>query len=68
VGHFEVKLEVFGKDKLVRDILISDLDPVALKSGYIQLLARRDRAGRALLFINRGALPCGITLEARVSS
>mmetsp|Transcript_19560 Transcript_19560/g.36480 ORF Transcript_19560/g.36480 Transcript_19560/m.36480 type:complete len:489 (+) Transcript_19560:119-1585(+) len=51
VSFFESKLELFGKDKLGRDILISDLteeDRVCLESGYGQILSGRDRAGRAI--------------------
>ena len=65
--HFETKLELFGKDKLVRDILLSDLDQDLLQSGYLQFLPQRDRAGRALLFTHRGALPSSATILARVS-
>jgi hypothetical protein len=50
-AFFETKMELFGRDKLGRDILISDLDEndiSCLESGYAQILNGRDRAGRAM--------------------
>jgi hypothetical protein len=55
VRHFQIKLELFGSDKLVKDIQISDLnseDVACLESGFLQLLPMRDRAGRAVVFWN----------------
>lgn len=52
VGFFDVKLELFGPEKLARDITINDLDADDIKcmeSGYAQVLPGRDRAGRAVL-------------------
>jgi hypothetical protein len=52
VSFFEHKLQLFGKDKLGRDIQVSDLtedDMACLESGYAQMLSGRDRAGRAIL-------------------
>ena len=52
VAFYETKSELFGRDKLGRDILISDLtadDIACLESGYAQILSGRDRAGRAIL-------------------
>jgi hypothetical protein len=52
VRHFETKLELFGREALGRDIILSDLnelDMKAIKSGYVQWLTQRDRAGRAVL-------------------
>lgn len=52
VSFFEHKLQLFGRDKLGRDIVVSDLsedDVLCLESGYSQMLAGRDRAGRAIL-------------------
>ena len=49
---FECKRELFGADKLVRDIVIDDLnadDRRSLESGFFQLLPARDPAGRAIL-------------------
>ena len=53
VRHFETKLDLFGRDKLVKDIEISDLDEYdmeALRSGGFQVLPKKDRAGRPILF------------------
>ena len=50
--HFSTKLELFGEDKLVKDIEISDLDEhdlEALESGGFQVLPK-DNAGRSILF------------------
>jgi hypothetical protein len=47
--HFETKLELFGRDKLARDIQQDDLDKETidtLYSGYTQNMPLRDRAGR----------------------
>jgi hypothetical protein len=55
VRHFQIKLELFGTDQLVKDIQISDLnseDVACLESGFLQLLPMPDRAGRAVLFWN----------------
>ncbi|KAG7355082.1 hypothetical protein IV203_004438 [Nitzschia inconspicua] len=52
VSFFEHKLQLFGRDKLARDILFCDLtegDIACLESGYAQMLSGRDRAGRAVL-------------------
>ena len=53
VKHFEVKLELFGKEMLCKDIVQDDLDEATLKElyiGYHQILPSRDRAGR-LVFV-----------------
>ena len=47
--HFQVKLDLFGKDKLVKDITQDDLDEDtlhALYNGFSQFLPLRDRSGR----------------------
>ncbi|CAB9521386.1 Transfer protein [Seminavis robusta] len=47
--HFKAKMDLFGRDKLVKDITQDDLDDAtlaALYSGYCQFLPLRDRAGR----------------------
>ena len=57
VKHFEAKLELFGEDKLGRNIRISDLSSDEIKvleTGYTQLLMQRDRAGRAIIFFAPG--------------
>jgi hypothetical protein len=51
VSFFEHKLQLFGRDKLGRDITVDDLsddDVACLESGYAQMLSGRDRAGRAI--------------------
>jgi hypothetical protein len=53
VGFLEAKLELFGPDKVSRDILLSDYDPSDIKcleSGLYQLLPGRDRSGRPVIF------------------
>ena len=54
VLYFELKLDLFGSSKLVKDITQSDLDDddmACLESGYGQLLSERDRSGRAILCV-----------------
>lgn len=51
VKHFEVKMELFGREKLSQDITQDDLDPedlTMLYAGYYQYVPIRDRAGRAV--------------------
>lgn len=51
--HFSTKLNLFGSEKLVKDIELSDLDEYdmeALQSGGFQVLPKRDLAGRNVLF------------------
>jgi hypothetical protein len=53
VDHFELKLELFGFEKLARNITLDDLDQKdleCLKSGMIQILPIKDRAGRPIFF------------------
>jgi hypothetical protein len=53
VRHFTTKLDLFGRDKLCKDIELSDLDEYdmeALESGGFQVLDQKDRAGRPILF------------------
>jgi hypothetical protein len=55
VRYFQTKLELFGTEKLVKDIRIADLssdDVTCLESGFLQLLPMRDRAGRAIMSWN----------------
>jgi hypothetical protein len=52
VKHFEVKMELFGKAKLTKDITQDDLnkeDLECLHCGYNQLLPVRDQAGRGVM-------------------
>jgi hypothetical protein len=51
--HFTTKLSLFGEDKLVKDIEITDLDEYdmeSLLSGGFQVLPQKDIAGRSVLF------------------
>ena len=54
VQHFDFKMELFGKEKLGRDITLGDLDEqdrACLENGYFTVLPLRDRAGRAVASI-----------------
>jgi hypothetical protein len=54
VAFFETKLELFGREKVGRDIRVDDLDKddiACLESGYAQVLNKRDRAGRAIFML-----------------
>ena len=49
--HFQAKLDLFGADKLARNITQADLgddDLECLYAGYEQFLSARDRAGRII--------------------
>jgi len=53
-SFFQAKAELFGMDKLARDIEYGDLDEDdirCLESGYAQILSGRDRAGRTIFFV-----------------
>lgn len=53
IRHFQTKLELFGREKLVKHIELSDLDDYdleALRSGGFQVLPTKDRGGRPILF------------------
>mgnify|MGYP005680628475 CR=1 FL=1 len=55
VEHFKYKLELFGEDCLVRDIMYSDLtdgDKSVLHSGLVQTTPLTDRAGRPIIICN----------------
>jgi hypothetical protein len=54
VRFFDIKLYLFGKDKLCLDITMKELSPAdraSLKAGFMQLLPVRDRAGRAIFML-----------------
>jgi hypothetical protein len=54
VRFFDIKLYLFGKDKLCLDITMKELSPAdraTLKAGFMQLLPVRDRAGRAVFML-----------------
>ena len=51
--HFEEKLELFGEEKLAREIIQSDLDEddmASLSSGYLQVLDALDFSERKVIF------------------
>jgi hypothetical protein len=54
VRHFQVKLDLFGDDKLVMDIVQDDLDRETMEAmhcGRGQWLDAKDRAGRRIIII-----------------
>mmetsp|Transcript_5178 Transcript_5178/g.15076 ORF Transcript_5178/g.15076 Transcript_5178/m.15076 type:complete len:475 (-) Transcript_5178:145-1569(-) len=54
VSFFQMKLQLFGQEKLARDIRVDDLDEqdiTCLESGYAQVLSARDRADRAIFML-----------------
>ena len=55
VGSMQWKLDLFGSDKLCRDIQLDDLDPDAVnnvKGAWQQTFPTRDSRGRAIFFCN----------------
>ena len=49
VRFFDEKCELFGADKLTKDITLEDLDPddiITLENGFYQVLPEKDCAGR----------------------
>ena len=69
--HFQAKLELFGKEKLVSNITQDDLDTnslCVLNYGYPQLLPLRDRAGRIVCVWFPGPKINVMSLEAKVRS
>jgi hypothetical protein len=54
IRHFQLKLDLFGRDRLVMDITQDDLDKEdmdALYSGYGRCLSATDRAGRLIILV-----------------
>jgi hypothetical protein len=52
--HFEKKLELFGMDKLAKDITLDDMsasDVECIDNGHVQHLPVRDQAGRAVIAV-----------------
>lgn len=50
--HFDTKLELFGTEKVGKELELKDLDEVdreALEAGAIQVLRRKDQSGRAII-------------------
>ena len=51
IKFFDIKMQLFGRGKLCKDVTLKDLDKddtVSMKGGYLQLLPTRDRSGRAV--------------------
>jgi hypothetical protein len=70
VRHFEMKLELFGPEKIARDIQMDDLeeDSIAcLESGFTQVLPVRDSSGRAIICWIPALRP-DCSIEARLRS
>ena len=60
VKFMDEKMRLFGREPLARRLCVSDLsedDMVCLKSGALQVLPQRDRAGRAVLGNFRNLIP-----------
>ena len=58
VRHFQIKMELFGKEKLGMDIVQDDLDENDMKvlyEGTAQLLPTKDRGGRAIMLFGTGS-------------
>lgn len=54
ISFFNAKKDLFGPEKLAKEITYDDLDEEdirCLESGYAQVLSGRDRAGRAIFFL-----------------
>jgi hypothetical protein len=59
--HFETKLDIFGEDKLGREIELCDLDENDLHSlnlGYFQVLQSAVESGRRVLFFYKALSNC----------
>jgi hypothetical protein len=66
---FQLKLDLFGNEKLTEDIRYQDLseeDVKHLKTGFLQQLPRRDRSGR-VIFMIIGLLNLGVPIKTLVS-
>eukprot|EP00980_Cylindrotheca_fusiformis_P026057 scaffold15301_cov142-Cylindrotheca_fusiformis.AAC.6 len=60
IKHFDLKLSLFGSEKLTKDITLLDLDGndrICLASGFCQILPQKDVAGRTILLILPGLRP-----------
>lgn len=68
VKHFEIKAELFGREKVSRDISQDDLDKKdieCLLCGYAQVLPVRDRSGRGV-FLFMPYLKSKVAIEHKV--
>jgi hypothetical protein len=67
--HFEVKLEMFGAEKLCKDIKLEDLSPedlLSLNNWHMQFLANRDPAGWLIIVVLQHVQVC-LRTESAVS-
>jgi hypothetical protein len=61
VQHFECKVDLFGDDKVAKDITLNDLDEndrKALQAGSVQFLPGTDREGRVVQVVVLRQLRC----------
>ena len=69
IGFFKIKMDLFGVDKLTKDITLDDLDESTLsclESGVCTVLPLKDRAGR-VVFCWTVKLSGTSSIESRVS-
>ena len=55
-NYFQSKVELFGEDKLLKDITLEDLDEddlATLMTGGFMLLPSKDRSGRTIMFVSQ---------------
>jgi hypothetical protein len=63
VNHFDFKMDIFGREKLARNITLGDLDEedlIYLRSGAIQILPAPDRIGRPIFFLQHETMAIAI--------
>lgn len=71
VKHFKMKERLFGREKLGKDLDFLDLserDRALFRLGYAQLSIKRDRAGRAIVFLSSKAFEYPIEFLVRTLS
>jgi hypothetical protein len=70
IRYFEHKLELFGREKLVKDLSVDDLSEEDLKyiaTGFCNVLDKRDRSGRVVFYTDSSiSVKVPITVRARV--
>ena len=70
-AYFDEKQNLFGRDKLTKDIELSDLDEhdmESLRLGYLQVLSKPDHANRKVLFYYKALSNCYKERENIVSN
>jgi hypothetical protein len=66
VNHFDFKMEIFGREKVAKNITFGDLDEndlMYLRNGPIQILPAIDRAGRPIFFLQPDVTLTAIALD-----